>query len=55
MKQRSNPYLSFLNRHIPGQLVVQITNGCNASCPQCGMRVPERFKRSSLLPGRPTA
>ncbi|MFO7965010.1 MAG: 4Fe-4S cluster-binding domain-containing protein, partial [Desulfobacterales bacterium] len=33
---------------VPGQLVIQITNHCNGRCPQCGMRVTETFKRTSL-------
>ncbi len=33
---------------IPGQLVIQMTDHCNARCPQCGMRVTERFPRSRL-------
>lgn len=33
---------------IPGQLVVQITDACNGRCPQCGMRVTEKFPRSRL-------
>lgn len=33
---------------IPPQLVIQITDRCNATCPQCGMRVSNRFRRSSL-------
>ena len=33
---------------IPGQLVIQLTDRCNAFCPQCGMRVTEKFKRSTL-------
>ena len=33
---------------IPGQLIIQITDACNARCPQCGMRVTEEFKRSRL-------
>lgn len=32
----------------PGQLIIQITDKCNATCPQCSMRVSENFKRSSL-------
>jgi molybdenum cofactor biosynthesis enzyme MoaA len=28
--------------------VVQITDRCNARCPQCGMRVTESFARSTL-------
>ena len=35
-------------RRIPAQLVIQITDRCNARCPQCGMRVTAPFKRSSL-------
>lgn len=34
---------------IPGQLVIQITDRCNATCPQCGMRANRIFKRSRLL------
>jgi MoaA/NifB/PqqE/SkfB family radical SAM enzyme len=33
---------------IPGQLVIQMTDRCNARCPQCGMRVTETFARSVL-------
>lgn len=33
---------------IPGQLVIQFTDRCNARCPQCGMRVTEKFSRSTL-------
>ncbi|HSO67255.1 MAG TPA: radical SAM protein, partial [Desulfatirhabdiaceae bacterium] len=33
---------------IPGQLVIQITDICNARCPQCGMRVTETFSRSRI-------
>ena len=33
---------------IPGQLVIQMTDRCNARCPQCGMRVSSSFKRSTL-------
>ena len=39
---------SRLTRFLPGQLVVQITDRCNATCPQCSMRVTEKFTRSSL-------
>ncbi|MCC6145107.1 MAG: radical SAM protein, partial [Candidatus Hydrogenedentes bacterium] len=36
-------------RHrVPGQLVLQMTDKCNARCPQCQMRVTERFERSTL-------
>lgn len=33
---------------LPGQLIIQMTDACNARCPQCGMRVTENFKRSRL-------
>lgn len=39
---------SILKNHIPGQLVIQITDRCNARCPQCGMRVTKSFARSML-------
>lgn len=32
----------------PGQLVIQITDACNATCGQCGMRVTNRFPRTRL-------
>ena len=40
--------LLMTHRRVPGQLVIQMTDQCNARCPQCGMRVTERFKRSTL-------
>ncbi len=33
---------------IPGQVIVQMTDRCNAQCPQCEMRVSHRFERASL-------
>jgi MoaA/NifB/PqqE/SkfB family radical SAM enzyme len=45
------PYkdLFFLTRKkIPGQLVIQLTDKCNARCPQCGMRSTEKFQRTKL-------
>ena len=39
---------SILTNRIPGQLVIQITDRCNARCPQCGMRTTESFIRSTL-------
>ena len=33
---------------IPGQVVIQITNRCNALCPQCGMRRSAAIPRASL-------
>jgi MoaA/NifB/PqqE/SkfB family radical SAM enzyme len=32
----------------PGQLVIQITNHCNGSCPQCGMRREAKIRRARL-------
>lgn len=32
----------------PGQLVIQMTDACNGSCPQCDMRKTNPFKRSRL-------
>ena len=37
-----------LSRRVPGQLIIQYTDKCNARCPQCGMRVTEPFRRSTL-------
>lgn len=40
----------FLRGRPPGQLVIQLTDRCNARCPQCGMRASEGFDRSTLSP-----
>lgn len=40
--------LSFTRGRIPSQLVIQLTDACNASCPQCGMRRNTPFRRSLL-------
>ncbi len=46
---RIGPLLAGLfHRRLPGQLVIQITDRCNASCPQCGMRASNDFPRSKL-------
>ena len=37
-----------LRGRIPGQLVVQYADHCNAACPQCGMRVTHAYQRSRL-------
>ena len=37
-----------LANRIPPQLVIQMTNQCNARCPQCGMRVSNPSPRSTL-------
>jgi len=35
-------------KRVPGQVVIQVTDRCNAQCPQCGMRAKESFSRSTL-------
>lgn len=40
--------MQLMRGHAPGQLIIQMTNQCNARCPQCAMRVTESFGRSSL-------
>ncbi|WP_245531940.1 radical SAM protein [Desulfobacter postgatei] len=37
-----------LKGRMPGQLVIQITDRCNATCPQCGMRKTSTFDRTRL-------
>ena len=37
-----------LQRKYPGQLVIQLTDHCNACCPQCGMSIAHSYKRSKL-------
>ena len=37
-----------LRGRAPGQLVIQLTDRCNAKCPQCGMRTTEKFERATL-------
>ena len=37
-----------LKGRMPGQLVIQITDQCNATCPQCGMRKTSKFDRTRL-------
>lgn len=39
---------NIVRKQVPGQLVIQLTDKCNATCPQCGMRVTETFERSVL-------
>ena len=33
---------------VPGQLIIQMTDHCNALCPQCGMRKTAKFPRTKL-------
>ncbi len=37
-----------IRNRIPGQVVIQTTNRCNALCPQCGMRRTADIRRASL-------
>lgn len=39
---------SVLKGRIPGQLVIQYTDFCNAECPQCGMRKTENYQRFKI-------
>ena len=41
---------SLSRNRIPAQLVIQMTNHCNAQCPQCGMRSSENIQRVRLAP-----
>ena len=43
-----HPLAPLFRNHLPGQLILQYTDMCNARCPQCGMRVTESFSRSTL-------
>lgn len=38
----------FLSGKFPGQLIVQLTNKCNAMCPQCSMNAGMSYKRTTL-------
>lgn len=40
--------LPILKGRIPGQVIIQYTNQCNATCPQCSMRKTEAYERSTL-------
>lgn len=45
---KTNMIKSLLFNGIPKQLIVQITDLCNAACPQCGMNTGNRFERRSM-------
>lgn len=38
----------FLRGKSPGQLIIQLTDKCNAKCPQCSMRVTSDFSRNTI-------
>jgi len=40
--------LKLIAGKIPGQVIIQITNYCNGSCPQCGMRKGSVINRCNL-------
>jgi len=40
--------LDLKRNKVPGQLIVQLTDHCNALCPQCGMRKTADFNRTRL-------
>lgn len=44
----SDIFLPLAGNRVPGQLVIQYTDKCNAGCPQCSMRINEKFSRSTL-------
>lgn len=54
MKRSGNPvfhldnFTKLIRGRIPGQLIIQYTDRCNAKCPQCGMRISEKFERSKM-------
>ncbi|WFR55435.1 radical SAM protein [Anaerocolumna sp. AGMB13025] len=39
---------TILKGRIPGQVIIQYTNSCNATCPQCSMRKTEPLNRVKL-------
>lgn len=48
MRRRTRALASLASGRAPGQLVIQITDRCNARCPQCSMRADNRYPRSTL-------
>lgn len=43
-------WLRLAQKRVPGQVVIQYTTRCNASCVQCGMRVDNPEPRSTMRP-----
>lgn len=43
-----NLFYPFFKNKVPGQIVIQFTNVCNALCPQCEMRKSNNIKRNTL-------
>jgi len=46
--ERCADVVNLMRGRAPGQLIIQLTDRCNARCPQCGMRVINRYKRTRL-------
>lgn len=44
--------LSLCQKRVPGQVIIQMTDRCNALCPHCGMRASSTFARKDLSPHR---
>ncbi|MCG6930056.1 MAG: radical SAM protein [Desulfofustis sp.] len=40
--------MPLIRGRLPGQLIIQYSNRCNADCPQCGMRRSEQISRYTL-------
>lgn len=40
--------LPFMRGRLPGQLIIQFSNLCNANCPQCGMRRTTLMQRKAM-------
>ena len=48
MKSKFINFFKIFTGKIPGQLIIQITNCCNGTCPQCGMKKSAKIKRYIL-------
>jgi hypothetical protein len=48
IQQAAQTISAMARGRMPGQLVIQITDRCNATCPQCGMRKTSPFDRTRL-------
>ncbi|MGB3221810.1 MAG: radical SAM protein [Desulforhopalus sp.] len=46
--QSLNSLRPFFRGRLPGQLIIQYSNCCNADCPQCGMRRSANIQRHTL-------
>src|SRR5581483_5177027 len=45
---RTRHFAKLLRSRALGQLIIQLTDRCNAACPQCDMRMSSDFQRSVL-------